>query len=164
MSVSGINSSSNTFQTWAQIKAQQLQMKFNQLGTALQAGDLASAQSAFQSLQAVAPQAAGTDANGNQAAANGSNTIKADSDAVGAALQASDLTAAQTAFTKLQSDLQAMRGTHRGHHHHHRAGGTQNDTTSAAAAGSANQADTFVRSVTIAPGSPANPAAATDGV
>lgn len=163
MSVSGINPWSNTPQTWAQIKAQQLQMKSSQLGTALQAGDLTSAQSAFQSLLAAVPQTAGTDANGNQAASNSSNTIKADYDALGNALQSGDLTTAQAAFTKLQSDLQAVGGAHRGHHHHHRAAGTQDGTSSAAAAGSADQADTFVRTITTPGAFPVDPAAMADG-
>jgi hypothetical protein len=61
--------------------------------------------------------------------------VRADIDALGQALQAGDLTAAQSAFARLQQDLQAMRGGHHHHRHHHHDGDERSrDATSAAAA------------------------------
>lgn len=77
---------------------------FTALGKALQSGDLAGAQKAFQSLQQNAPK--------NATAQSG--TVGTALSALGSALQSGDLTSAQTAFATLQKDVQAKRGHHGG--------------------------------------------------
>ncbi len=77
---------------------------FDQLGQALQKGDLKAAQTAFAALQKNVPQEPPPGSQGN-----GSPDPMA---ALGKALQAGDLAGAQQAFAQLQQ-------TRRHHHHHH---------------------------------------------
>ena len=118
MSVSSAASSTQLSQ-WAQRKT-----LFDQLGQALQKGDLQGAQTAFAALQKSAP--------GLSASQSGQgNASQSPFTALADALQKGDLAGAQQAFSQIQQA--------RGHHHHHRplasssAGGT-----SAAATTSSN--------------------------
>ncbi len=88
---------------WAQRKN-----LFDQLGQALQKGDLKAAQTAFAALQKNAPQGPPPSQNGQ---GNGAQSPFA---ALADALQKGDLAGAQQAF----SQVQQARGQH---HHHHRA-------------------------------------------
>ncbi len=55
---------------------------------------------------------------------SGTSGIGADLTAIGQALQSGDVSSAQTAYAKLQQDLQGVRGHHH-HHHGGQAGGAQ---------------------------------------
>jgi thioredoxin-like negative regulator of GroEL len=79
---------------------------FGQLTSALQSGDLSSAQSAYTTLS----QAAGSDPN---------NPLSSALQQIGTALQSGDLGQAQQALSQLQQQMQASHG----HHHHHGGGG-----------------------------------------
>ena len=115
---------------------------FRDLSTALKAGDVTAAQAAFADLQKILPNPASNasrpDADGDgDGGKNGATpatpatpakdpakdpraTVRADVDALGTALANGDLTAAQEAFTKLTTDMKALRGGHHhGHHQHH---------------------------------------------
>ncbi|NWJ41667.1 MAG: hypothetical protein HXX12_11945 [Geothrix sp.] len=84
----------------------QMKALFDQLGQALQAGDLSGARDAFAALQARGPGNGPSSREGQGATAQGPFA------ALATALQKGDLTAAQEAFGQIQQA--------RGHHHHHR--------------------------------------------
>jgi len=100
MSVSSAVSSTQQSQ-WAQRKS-----LFDQLGQALQKGDLQAAQAAFAALQQNAPQ--GPPPQNGQG-----NTSQNPFSALADALQKGDLAGAQQAFSQIEQA--------KGHHHHHRA-------------------------------------------
>ena len=130
MTVSGISTSTDLNQTSsAQTKFRQVKNDFQQLGQALQSGDLNAAQQAFAALQQLIPNlSSGSQAqNGQQGSSQ--NPLLADLNAIGKALQSGDLSAAKSAFAKLQQDVQSV--SHKGHHHrHHKTGGAQNSLAS----------------------------------
>jgi len=120
-SVSGVSSLSNQYQVNWQNNFKQRQQEFNDLGAALQSGDLTGAQAAFSALT----QNASTSNQAQTSQQSGTTTgIQADFDALGQALQSGDTDAAKTAYAKIQQDLQNVRGHH--HHHHRQAGGSDN--------------------------------------
>ena len=128
MSVSGISTNTNLNQTTsAQTKFRQIRNDFQQLGQALQSGDLNGAQQAFAALQQLIPNlSSGSQAqNGQQGSSQ--NPLLAGLNAVGKALQSGDLSGAKTAFAKLQQDVQSV--SHKGHHHR-KMGGSQNSVSS----------------------------------
>lgn len=84
----------------------QMKTLFDQLGQALQAGDLTGAKDAFAALQARGPGSGPSPREGQGATAQGPFA------ALATALQNGDLAAAQEAFGQIQQA--------RGHHHHHR--------------------------------------------
>ncbi len=117
--VTGTQSADSTAQGNAQglqDRRQQREQDFNQLGAALQSGDLASAQKAFAALQSLKP--GGQSDNNSGSTVSGASAMSSDFANLGQALSAGNLTDAQDAFTKIQQDMQAHRG---GHHHHHAA-------------------------------------------
>jgi hypothetical protein len=111
---------------------------FAELFQAMQAGSLAGAQQAFGALQQLQGTAA-TDTTGTAStqssataavagtSSSGTNAIASDWTSLGQALQSGDMTSAQSAFGKLQSDLasaaESTSGAQGGHHHHHHHGG-----------------------------------------
>ncbi len=116
MSDLSVSSAANSTQQsqWAQRKS-----LFDQLGQALQKGDLQAAQTAFAALQQNAPQGPPPPQNGQGNASQNPFSALAD------ALQKGDLAGAQQAFSQIQQA--------RGHHHHHRAqASTSGAETSAA--------------------------------
>jgi hypothetical protein len=120
MSLSPINSLSSSFADSFQ-NVQQRRSAFQQLGQALQSGDLGAAQTAFSLLTQNAP-----------SSTSQSNPLAQDVSAIGQALQSGDLKGAQTAFAKLQQDAQSQgpqRAHHGGHHHHHVEQPPQTDLT-----------------------------------
>ena len=106
---SGVSSTQQGQQSqWAQRKS-----LFDQLGKALQSGDLAGAQKAFTALQAISPQPPPSqNAQGN--------STQSPFAALATALQNGDLAGAQAAFAQIQQT--------KGHHHHHHS--SQSATTS----------------------------------
>ena len=108
MSVSGISSATGISQTnGTQARFKQVKNDFQQLGHALQAGDISAAQQAFAALQQLIP---------NLSTNNSQNPLVADMNTIGKALQSGDLTTAKSAFAKLQQDVQQVRKAHRHHH------------------------------------------------
>ena len=126
MSVSGV-SNTNLYQAnSAQTNFQQIRDSFQQLGQALQSGDLNAAQQAFASLQQLIPNlSAGSQTQTGQQG-SGQSQFAADLSALSQALQSGDLTKAQDAFAKLQQDMQAAHKRH----HHHNSGASQDSASS----------------------------------
>ncbi len=125
MTVSGISTGTDLNQTSsAQTKFKQVKYDYQLLGQALQSGDLNAAQQAFAALQQLIPNlSSGSQAqNGQQGSSQ--NPLLGDLNAIGKALQSGDLSAAKSAFAKLQQDVQSV--SHKGHHHRHpKTGGAQ---------------------------------------
>jgi len=119
LSISSATASTQTQQSqWAQRKS-----LFDQLGQALQNGDLKGAQTAFAALQANAPQGAQA-----QGAQNGSS--QSPFAALATALQNGDLSGAQQAFSQIQQT--------QGHHHHHHHGSQASSSTAAPTSSNTN--------------------------
>jgi hypothetical protein len=106
------NVAGNAAQAGWQANAEQFKQSFQSLGSAIQSGDLSSAQSAFASLQQLQPQ------NPSNASNLASGPLSQDWNNLSQALQSGDPKSAQAAFTQLQTDMQA----HRKGHHHHKGG------------------------------------------
>ena len=143
MTISGIPSNSNAYPTSTNDR-NSFRTDFGDLASALNAGDLSSAQNAFAALQSLQPGrfggASSSTTSGAQSA-SGASPISTDIAALSKALQSGDLSAAQTAFKKVQQD---MSGAHRGHHHHHPKQATSQDsTTSASSSTSTDASDPF---------------------
>jgi len=122
MSVSGISSVNyNPYQIGS---ASTLQQQFQQLGQALQSGNLSAAQSDFATLQAAVSQPSAT----TSATSSAPNTIGQAFNQLAADLQSGNLSAAQKDYSTVQQDLQNSQGTiagrHFSHHHHGGASGT----------------------------------------
>ena len=147
MTISGVSSNTNSYQTGStQNNFKQIQSDFQQLGQALQSGDLKSAQQIFSALQQLLPGSSGNQVPSGQANSS-QNTITDDINALGQALQSGDLSKAQDAFAKLQQDMQAAQKGHH-HHHHHKADDSQNSVSSSnSSSGSSNvsSGDTHIR-------------------
>ncbi len=125
MTVSGIPSTNNLNQSDWQSTFSQSQQYFNALGQALQSGNLAGAQSAFSSLQQLAPTSSQNPT--ATSSATGTSSIGSAFNALGQALQSGDLAGAQKAFAQVQQDMQTARSGH--HHHHHSQASDASATT-----------------------------------
>jgi hypothetical protein len=121
-SISGLGAYQNTRQSLFQQERQY----FNQLGQALQSGDLTGAQQAFTALTQIIQQ---TQQGQNANPTGAQSQIQKDLAAVGQALQSGDLGGAQKAFAAVQQDIQNARLAHHG-----RGGGSQIGTPGAEAA------------------------------
>ena len=141
MSISALSSNLVNDLSQQQNPLRQIRQDFNQLASALQAGDLSGAQSAFSSLH----QLLQGQQTGSNASSNGPSTIQSDFAALGQALQSGDLNQAQGAFSQLQNDIQTaqhaagspgqsltqgLQAAVKGHHHHHHHGGGDPDSQS----------------------------------
>jgi DNA-binding FadR family transcriptional regulator len=136
MSTSSISLLSATTQSQTLTLAQQIQQDFKQLAGSLQSGDLAGAQKAYAALQKLLPSQSQNSTSSTQSSSSSTNPIVNDFNALGKALQSGDLTAAQSAFSTLQSDLKSQRQSSttgalmqamRPHHHHHAAAAQDSD-------------------------------------
>jgi hypothetical protein len=131
--VSSVSPPSNPYQTQYQKGFAQTIQDFNSIGSALQSGNLSSAQSALAAFQ--------KDLQGNsQTTSNqpfGQNT-KANTDyqSLTNSLQSGDLSGAQAAFLNLQKDLQGSGQTHR--RHYHGSGGSGAADTAASTTGTSS--------------------------
>ena len=120
MSISAIlNSSSNQYQIGAASNPYQQEMQ--QLGQALQSGNLSAAQSDFATLQAAFSQPATTP--GSTSTGSASNPVAQAFNQLGTDLQSGNLSAAQKDFSTVQQDLQNNLSTNHFHHHHHLSSG-----------------------------------------
>jgi len=117
MTVSSISSVTDPYQTY-QINWQnnftQFQQNFQSLGSALQAGDLNAAQTAFAQLQQLLPNSS----DNNQIQNGQPNPFATDMNALSSALSSNNVSGAKAAFAKLQQDMQSVQGHHHHHHHH----------------------------------------------
>ncbi|HXW90292.1 MAG TPA: hypothetical protein VEK33_07075 [Terriglobales bacterium] len=107
-SVSSTQSPANT--------RQEIQQDFEQLGQALQSGNLTAAQQDFATLEQLLPQNNSTSANANSPLSQAFSQLSQD-------LQSGNLTAAQQAYATIQQDFQGQAAHWQGHHHHHHADG-----------------------------------------
>jgi hypothetical protein len=117
-SISGVSSATNPYQTGVN----QFVQDFQAIGSALQSGSLASAQSAVttfqQYLQSSSSQSSSTQPFGKNSKAN------SDYQSLVGALQSGNLTSAQQAYSSLQTDLKSVKG-----HHHHQSSSTTTAAT-----------------------------------
>lgn len=115
MSIAGILSSSLFSSNSQPVTSpqQQFQKAFQQLGQALQSGNLPAAQSDFATLQQNSPAATAT-ASATTPVAQSFSQLSKD-------LQSGNLSAAQQDFSKIEQDVQGQGQAH--HHHHHGGGG-----------------------------------------
>jgi hypothetical protein len=143
MSVSSVSSSSSLTQTDWRSVTNQLKQDFKQLASSLQSGDLSGAQKAYATLQQLlqSTQSGGPSSNGQQASST-NNPIQNDFAALGKALSNGDLAGAQSAFSQLQTDMQAaapnsasgaVQSAHHGHHHRHVSSASDSDSDSSTA-------------------------------
>jgi len=115
MNVSNVSSTTNPWQTEPPGVFGQRKQDFKSLATALQSGDISSAQSAFATLQNDLKTSQGTAATSPLLDPN--TQAGQDFKALQDALKSNDVKAAQDAFKTLKTDLQSARRAH----HHHRA-------------------------------------------
>jgi soluble cytochrome b562 len=117
MTISGVSSCSSNDPAMQQMDSRfsKIRQAFDNLGNALQSGNLSDAQSAFGALSQL--RADGSQGTSGAQGANSNNPVANDMAAVGQALQSGDLAAARSAFAKVQQDA---RSAHHGHHHHRR--------------------------------------------
>jgi DNA-binding FadR family transcriptional regulator len=114
--------------------AEQVQQDYTQLASALQSGNLTSAQTAFTALQQALQTQTGSTTAPSTTPTSSSDPIANDFNALGQALSSGNLSQAQSAFAQLQSDVQtaqqstasqaqslaqALKTAVDGHHHHH---------------------------------------------
>ena len=126
MSVAAIlNSSSNQFQMSA--ASNPYQQELQQLGQALQSGNLSAAQSDFATLQAAFSQPATT--TGSTSTGSASNPVVQAFNQLGSDLQSGNVSAAQKDFSTVQQDLQNLSNNQFHHHHHLRSGGGGGDSS-----------------------------------
>jgi hypothetical protein len=102
MSISGILSSANQYQIGA---TNPLQQQFQQLGQALQSGNLSSAQSDFATIQAAFSQPS------TAAGSTTSNPVQQAFNQLASDLQSGNLTAAQKDYSTVQQNFQGAHGT-----------------------------------------------------
>jgi len=112
MSISGVSSGNNLYQTNISSINSQRKQDFQNLASALQSGDLASAQKAFAQLQQDGSKVGQAQSSQNSNQSNGQNNPF---QALTSALQSGDLSGAQQAFSQLQQGMKS-------HHHHHKQG------------------------------------------
>jgi hypothetical protein len=116
MSVTGIASTNSSNQIGNTNPYAQVKQDFQNLGKALQSGNLSDAQQAFATLQQDIP--GSSQSQGSQ----GSNSSNQEMQDLGSALQSGDLSGAQKAFAQMQK-------TGKGHGHHHHQSSQQPDTS-----------------------------------
>jgi hypothetical protein len=125
MSVSAVNAAQNSYWNTIQSKYNQPAQDFQGLSSAIQSGDLSTAQTALAAFQ--------KDIQNNPqgplatALSDSNSQISKDFQALQTALQSNDVSAAQTAFAAVKQDLKALH-----HHHHHHKAASDGDSTSSA--------------------------------
>jgi len=104
MNVSNVSAGVGSYSSAVQSPWKQRAQDFRALASALQSGDLATAQQAFAALQKDTPAAA----TGATSGTGTTNPITQDFQALQTALQGNDVSAAQKAFTTLRQDLRSL--------------------------------------------------------
>ena len=156
-SISSVNSATTPIPTTNQNSFAQIVKSFQAIGSALQSGDVATAQTALTNFQ----QALQGNSQANSQAATsqpfGKNTqANSDYQNLTSALKSGNLSTAQQAFSSLQNDLksaqsnnsaQATNSARRGHRHHHSSSATSATPASTTATGSAASSTLQLRRV-----------------
>jgi soluble cytochrome b562 len=131
-SISSLSATTSADPTANQNTMSQLVQSFKAVSSALQSGDLSSAQSAFPTFQ----QALQGNSSTASARPFGKNSqANTDYQSLTSSLQSGNLAAAQKAFTSLKNDLQSTsaggttQSAHKSHHHHHAASATSSSTS-----------------------------------
>jgi len=127
-------------QSWQAIK-QQRTLDLSQLGTALQSGDLAGAQKAFSDLQSTTQGQKSTTSSTTGSSSGKNTTLSDDFSSLSQALQSGNVTDAQTAFAKLQTDMQAQK---KGGHHHHGGSGSSSSSSFSGSSSQGTSASTVL--------------------
>jgi DNA-binding FadR family transcriptional regulator len=122
-SISGVPSATNPYPITNQNSFAQSFKDLKAIGSALQSGDLTTAQSALATFQQDLQTTSQTSA--SQPFGQNSQANK-DYQSLASALQSGDLAAAKKAFASLQTDLKAA---NKGHHHHHHGSSTTSPTS-----------------------------------
>jgi len=117
MTISGIGSTSNPFQTSTANNFNQLFSDFKGIGGAIQSGDLTNAQNALTTFQNDLQSSNGR--NPLSRLFNNNSTLSNDLQTLQTALQSNDATGAQNAFKTLVQDMQSAMKTQGAHRHHH---------------------------------------------
>jgi hypothetical protein len=125
-SISSVSSYQANQVNW-QNNSTQRQSAFQALASALQAGNLSSAQQAFAALQQSQPNFSATAQAQNAQQASVQDPLAVDFSALDKALKANNLQAAKDAFAKLLQDMQSVKGHP---HHHHKASASTQSTAS----------------------------------
>jgi len=126
-SISSVSSVTNPHLSANQSSFGETVQDFNAIGTALQSGDLATAQTALTTFQqALQASLAATTSQpfGKNSQAN------SDYQSLTSSLQSGNLASAQKAFTSLKTDLQSPQAALQAHHHHHGSSATASTTNS----------------------------------
>jgi hypothetical protein len=123
--ISSVSSATGLYQPANQGSFSQSVQDFQAIGSALQSGDLTSAQSALAAFQQDLPASSQTSSNQPFGANSKANS---DYQSLVSALQSGNLSNAQQSFASLQTDLKA---TSKSHHHHHHSSSTTSSTTAA---------------------------------
>lgn len=116
----------------AHSKSQQLKQGFQQLGQALQSGNLSQAQGDFASLQQFLPGGRQTPAVTSAASTQSNNPLAAAVSQLAQDLKSGNLTAAQSDITAVQQGSQQVgqqQGAGHAHHHHHHGGGSSQSSS-----------------------------------
>lgn len=130
MNVSSVNSATNSYwNNLLQIKYNQQVQDFRGLSSAVQSGDMSTAQTALAAVEKDIQ----NDPNSPLAAALSDPNSQASKDfqALQTAVQSNDATGAQSAFAAFKQDLSSIH-----HHHHHRKDGSSTNTANTNAASS----------------------------
>jgi hypothetical protein len=130
MTISGISSSNNVYQSDLTAKLAQRKQDFQSLADARQSGNLSDAQKAFAQLQSDGVKTSQTQSSNSQGSGQSSPL-----QALGSALQSGDLAGAQQAFAQLQQGMKAH------HHHHHQGSGSAQTNSASQGTGSTNNGD-----------------------
>jgi hypothetical protein len=139
--ISGVSSATNPYQVSNQNGFAQTVQDFKAIGSALQSGNVANAQSALATFQQNLTGSSQTTTSQPFGKNSQANT---DYQSLTNSLQSGDLAGAQKAFTSLKNDLNSSPSTssaqaaHKGHHHHHHAASATSPTTSPSSASSSD--------------------------
>ena len=137
MSIAAISAGSNLLTSLAQgaqSNRQQLQQEFQELGSDLESGNLAGAQSLFSTMQQNMPQS-------TSASSQSSNPIAKAFQQLSQDLKSGNLSAAQQDYSTIQQDFQSQSAQSQvargGHHHRHVSGDTGDGTASSTSSSNA---------------------------
>lgn len=137
-SISSVSSATNPYLPPNQNGYGQFGQDFNAIGSALQSGDLSTAQSALATFQQDLQGNSQTPASQPFGKNSQANTAY---QSLVSALQSGNLSDAQKAFGSLQTDLKAA---HKGHHHHHHASSVASSTTPATSTTASSATDSLL--------------------
>jgi outer membrane protein assembly factor BamD (BamD/ComL family) len=141
---------------------QQVQQDYLQLANALQSGSLTGAQSAFTALEQALQTQSGTSTTAAATSATSNDPIANDLSSLSQALTSGNLTQAQSAFSQLQTDIQAAQQsgasqaqnatqpqkfqTDESHRHHHHHGGDDGGSSSQSSSSTSSATNAYTSS------------------